>query len=316
MTDSWDETTLSTILSNHKLEDIFNADEFGLFYQALPNKSLHLKCDKCVGGKHSKIRLTVMAFANAMGEKSPLFVIGKSCRPRCFIGVKNIPCRYRSQKKIWMDGGRFEEWIRKRNRKFVGEGRRVALIVDNCLACRSPHVDGLTAIHLVFLPPNTTSKAKPMDQGVIRSIKAHYRALTVQLYIRAIDNSKSLPNLSILVAMNMLTAGWEKVSETTIQKCFENGGISTKSQEAAIYNEDDLFKELNEELDNLQRALGFASPQVNAESVIECDDELSTSNAEPPRDSDILAEFRPSADDNDLEEVDDIEVTSDQPPPK
>ena len=61
--------------------------------------------------------------------------------------------------------------------------------------------------------------------------------------------------------MNMLTAAWEKVPETTIQKCFENAGISTDSQEAAIYNEDDFFKELNEELDNLQRALGFASPQ-------------------------------------------------------
>ena len=72
----------------------------------------------------------------------------------------------------------------------------------------------------------------------------------------------------------MLTAGWEKLSERTIQKCFENAGISTKLEEAAIYNEDDPFKERNEELDNLQRALGFASPQVNAESVIECDDEL------------------------------------------
>ena len=30
MTASWDETTQSTILSNYKLEGIFNADEFGL----------------------------------------------------------------------------------------------------------------------------------------------------------------------------------------------------------------------------------------------------------------------------------------------
>lgn len=30
MTSSWNQTTLPTILSNYKLEDIFNADEFGL----------------------------------------------------------------------------------------------------------------------------------------------------------------------------------------------------------------------------------------------------------------------------------------------
>ena len=109
MTASWDETTLPTIISNYKLEDIFNADEFGLFYQALPNKTLHLKSEKCVGGKHSKTRLTGMAAANAVGEKLPMFVIGKSARPRCFAGVRNLPCRYQSQKKSWMDSALFEE---------------------------------------------------------------------------------------------------------------------------------------------------------------------------------------------------------------
>ena len=165
-----------------------------LVYQALPNKTLHSKTEKRVGGKHSKTWLTGMAAANAIGEKLPLFVIGKSVWPRCFIGFKNIPCRYRSQKESWKDGGLFEEWVRELHRNFV-EGRRVALIVDNCTA--HPHIEGLKAIHLVFLPPNTTSKTQPMHQGVIRSIKAHNRALTVQLYIRAVDNNKPLPNISI-----------------------------------------------------------------------------------------------------------------------
>ena len=56
MTASWEQTILPTILSNYSLSDIYNADEFGLFYQALPEKSLHLKSERCVGGKHSKIR--------------------------------------------------------------------------------------------------------------------------------------------------------------------------------------------------------------------------------------------------------------------
>ena len=38
MTTSWNETLLPTILSKYKLEDIYNADEFGLFYQPLPEK--------------------------------------------------------------------------------------------------------------------------------------------------------------------------------------------------------------------------------------------------------------------------------------
>ena len=29
----------------------YNADEFGLFYQALPTKAIELKVKKCIGGK-------------------------------------------------------------------------------------------------------------------------------------------------------------------------------------------------------------------------------------------------------------------------
>ena len=47
MTASWFETRLPTILSNYELPDIYNADEFGLFFQALPSKFLYLKDEKC-----------------------------------------------------------------------------------------------------------------------------------------------------------------------------------------------------------------------------------------------------------------------------
>ncbi|XP_068697244.1 tigger transposable element-derived protein 4-like [Montipora foliosa] len=109
MTASWEETTLPTILTNYQLHNIFYADEFGLFCKALPDKSLHLKSEKCIGGKHNKVHLTGMAAANAEGEKLPMFVIGKADKPRCFTGVINLPCRYRAQKKNWMDSSLFEE---------------------------------------------------------------------------------------------------------------------------------------------------------------------------------------------------------------
>ena len=82
MTASWFETRLPTILSNYERPDIYNADEFGLFFQALSSKSLHLKDEKCIGGKFSKVRLTGLAAANASGEKLPMFIIGKSKSPK------------------------------------------------------------------------------------------------------------------------------------------------------------------------------------------------------------------------------------------
>ena len=84
MTASWLGTTLPTLVTNYKLRDIYNADEFGLFYKALPSRSLQLIGEKCVGGKHSKECITGLAAANAEGEKLPMFVIGKAFNPRCF----------------------------------------------------------------------------------------------------------------------------------------------------------------------------------------------------------------------------------------
>ena len=73
MTAPSEETTLPTILARNQLKDIFNADEFGLSYKALPSKSLHFQVKHCSGGKRSKVQLTGMAASNALCEKIPMF---------------------------------------------------------------------------------------------------------------------------------------------------------------------------------------------------------------------------------------------------
>ena len=78
MTAPWEETTLPTLLARYQLKDVFNSDEFGLFYEALPSKSLHFRGKRCSGEKHGKVRLTGMATSNTLGEKIQMFVIGKS----------------------------------------------------------------------------------------------------------------------------------------------------------------------------------------------------------------------------------------------
>ena len=144
MVAAWNETTLPTLLSNYSLENVYNADEYGLFYQYLPNKSYQLKTGKCSGGKHSKIRITSLAAANAVGSKLAMFVIGKAKKPRRFKNINTLPCRYRAQKKGWMDGVLFEEWVRDLNKMFESEKRKLASIIDNCPA--HPIIDNLSHI--------------------------------------------------------------------------------------------------------------------------------------------------------------------------
>ena len=57
----------------------------------------------------------------------------------------------------------FEERVRKVDRRFTKEGQKIVLLVDNCTA--HPSIDNLLSTELMFLPPNTTSKLQPIDQG-------------------------------------------------------------------------------------------------------------------------------------------------------
>ena len=159
MKDTWEHTTLPTILSKYDLNQICKADEFGLFYRAQPNKSLHPKNETCVGGKHSKLRLTKLTATNAVG-------ISKSKKAWCLKYIKPLPCRYRSQKKSWIDSILFEEWVREVDIRFTKEGKTIVLLVDNYPA--HPSIDNLVSTELIFLSPKTPSKLQPMDQGVIR----------------------------------------------------------------------------------------------------------------------------------------------------
>ena len=87
----WNETTLPALLSNYGLENIYDANEFGLFYHCLPEKCYHLKTQKCSGGKHRKIRITGLTAANAIGNKLSMLVISKAKNPRCFKSIKKLP---------------------------------------------------------------------------------------------------------------------------------------------------------------------------------------------------------------------------------
>ena len=122
--------------------------------------------------------------------------------------------RYRSQKKSWMDSILFEEWIREVDRRFNKEGQKIVLLVDNCPA--HPSIDNLVSTELIFLPPNTTSKLQPIDQGVIRSLKAYYKTMSIKKSIEAIRKKKTLPEFSILDAMQILDVTWGKVTTKTV----------------------------------------------------------------------------------------------------
>ncbi|XP_033229060.1 tigger transposable element-derived protein 4-like [Belonocnema kinseyi] len=150
---------LSSLLEVYSIEDIFNADETGLFFKCLPDKTLAFKGDTCHGSKKSKDRVTVMVCANMSGkEKLELLVIGKSKNPRCFNGVKSLPVLYENNKKAWMTSSVYEDWLYKTDHKFQRKNRKVLLLLDNCPAHPKVLIQTLKAMKVVHLPLNLTAK--------------------------------------------------------------------------------------------------------------------------------------------------------------
>ena len=154
-------TKLQELIALFNIENVYNADETGLFFRLGPNKTLATKNDKAKGTKKNKERVTVLLCCNAIGTKKikPL-VIGKYQNPRCFkkINTQTLPVRYTSNSKTWMTMEKWNEWLRWLDNQLV---ERSLLLIDNCPAHTDGSSIGLKNIQVEFLPPNTTSHIQP-----------------------------------------------------------------------------------------------------------------------------------------------------------
>ena len=64
------------ILRGYDKRDLFNSDETGCFWRALPDRGFAQKGKQCKGGKKSKCRFTIAFLVNADGEKEAPIVQG------------------------------------------------------------------------------------------------------------------------------------------------------------------------------------------------------------------------------------------------
>nr|XP_042907519.1 tigger transposable element-derived protein 2-like [Parasteatoda tepidariorum] len=184
------------------------------------------------GCKTSKERLTMLCCASMTGTKEKLLVIGKSKKPRCFKGVKNLPVDYFANKRAWMTTTIFNEWLLKWDKRLKRNIHDVTV--------------SLKKINIMFLPPNTTSLIQPCDQGIICTLKAYYRK---EMRSRILENMEDqdaedlnanalAKKTNVLDAIHLLTTSWNNVSEKTIRNCFSHGGFcQPEDNNAAVMKE-------------------------------------------------------------------------------
>ena len=209
------------------------------------------------GRKKDKDRTTVVVCCNGdRSDKIPLWVVGKYANPKYFknVNMNNLNCKYRSNKKAWMTGLLFQDFVGWFDKRM--NGKKVLLIVDNCPA-HPKVVEGLRNIELFFLPRNTTSKIQPCDAGIIRAFKAHYRRHFYSSILQGLEVEAPNPEkISISNAINFANMAWNfDVKTTTIANYFRHCKIRSEENnvpEPEVGELDESIQGLNDVISNLQ----------------------------------------------------------------
>lgn len=254
---------LPEIVSGYESKDKFIYDETGLYFRALPDKTL------AVSGQ-SKDRVTVLFGCSASGEKLKPLVVGNCQNPRCMKNVdwSSMPVLYCSSKKAWMNYMPFEKLIKGVNSDMRRQGRHILMFLNNA----SSHGSELTLsnVTLKFLPANTTSHLQPLDQGVIRNFKGLYCKHLLRSLLSKIDSAQNVTELckgiSLMDCIHWIGKSWNEVQPSTIVKCFKSTGFLVEVPE-----DDGDFEDDDVPLAELARQFALTS-----ESVETFDDDLPT----------------------------------------
>jgi DDE superfamily endonuclease len=108
----------------------------------------------------------------------------------------------------------------------------VLLILDNfsAHAAGSQYLQAnepLRNTEIIYLPPNVTSRHQPLDQGVIRAWKAHWKRKWLQYMIDEFDEGREpIKSMDILKAVRWGIDSWHHdVSLSAIENCWIKSGL-------------------------------------------------------------------------------------------
>lgn len=134
----------------------------------------------------------------------------------------------------------------------------------------------MTNIKLAFLAPNTTSVIQPIDQGIIKTLKSHYRKILVQKMMTDIEKTAGPFSVNLLDAIEMVTTAWARVTPDTIKKCFLHAGFSKSSAITTI--DDDSDDELDIPLAQLTTTSSSGTNVADWETYVDIDSQLITAS--------------------------------------
>jgi hypothetical protein len=133
---------------------------------------------------------------------------------------------------------------------------------------------------IYFFPPNATSILQPMDQGIIKNFKAHYRNLMINKLLSSVEHENDnesaysmVKRINILKSLYWIKTAWSAVKSETIVNCFKHAGIL----QHCVFNSVNNYS-----VDNYSVSENFSSsfktilPDLSVEDLINFDNNIET----------------------------------------
>lgn len=234
-------------LERYNPANIFNADETGLYFRALPARTYIVDEDedrRTLRGSKSltaKDRVTLLLCVNAPGTcKIEPLLVGSAKNPHCFRDMPS-PVPYASQSNSWVDRVVYKHWwyeiFLPAVRKWTNEP--AALLVDNCSGHDPSCVDPLGQVSIFYFPPNVTSVYQPLDQGIIAAFKTNYKREMITKLVEAYAQGENIQeearnakrgrkglrygcSATLLDAGNIVKMCWDSMLPSSIAGCWRH----------------------------------------------------------------------------------------------
>lgn len=313
---------LQELTAMYNPRDIYNFDEFGLFYDMSPDRTLHE-----AEVKPRRLALAVCVNADGSDRIEPLFV-GRVKQPRSFKGhsAHELGFRYESNQKGCTNELVFQKWLQKFDIQMRDEGRNVLLLLDTA----SSHVvTGLTFEHvnLAFLPPHGIAQLQPLNAGIIAAFKRRYRRMHLgkSLERQEQGGASNIYAADQRRAMEWSRACWADIPDETIQHCWQRtrilgGDMLSAAQRRKSEHEQGIEDDIGKHIQWLRVANPMTVDEVlspEAEDNIHAgveDEDFVACAIEKECESEPEREEESGDDDTEQEHKEDEDVCETQPP--
>ncbi|CAJ0627357.1 16499_t:CDS:2 [Entrophospora sp. SA101] len=164
--------------------------------------------------------------------------------------------------------------------------KKSILLIDNCPAHTDGSHLGLKNLHVIYLPPNTTSHIQPCDAGIIHNFKVNYRNKLVSKWIKDLEEENRINKINIKQAIDIVGEAWDAIKEETIKNCWKKTKILPPNKTVEI-TDDPTSNDILGLISGLREV--NIDHAMTAEEFVNVDSDITTT--ELPTDENIIEDI-------------------------